>query len=508
MFTVKNQAEFIGDIRALDEKLKNVRLSSIEIERETSKIRYNFICDEVVNEDLQTLMLKEVEKITLPVFTSVEISVKKIASNDQLISNEIYRYLSETYRSISIFLKPTDINCSVVENLVQYVLRLTKDGVTYVQRNDVISKLNSHLEKKFCADFAGKTEVKELEETISLVDEEVFISELEKVEHRTIKVVDPIVIDDFNMGDMALYIEDAKEGSVTVCGVITEISEKETKNGKPFLIIHIDDTTGKANGIYFSKKSTYHKIKELAVGDAIIARGTFGEYNGRKSFTFEKINRCTFPKDFVKKEKYSKSAPKEYKVIFPEKATTVKVKTVFDEDENLPKELIENQFVVFDLETTGLEVSSNGITEIGAVKIVNGKVSEQFTTLVKPDYRISEENFKITGISEEMVKNAPKISTVLPDFMKFIDGSILVAQNADFDMKFIKYFAGADDYAVKNKVMDTMLIARECLPKLRHHDLKTLADYFGITFHHHRALSDAYCTAEVFIELMKMKNKY
>ena len=507
MFTVKNSTEFISDIRAIDERLKNIRISSIEIERENRKIRYNFICDQAVDKELQESILNEVEKITLPAFTLVEITVKKIVSNSELINNEIYKFLSGKYPSISIFLKPTDIICTVVGDVVKYVLRLTKDGAEYVVKNGAMNRLNEHLSKCFCSDFAGSTEIKELDESISLLSEEVYESEIQKIEHRTIKVKDVVVIDDENMGDLALYIEDAVLGEVTVAGVITELNERETKNGKPFLIIHLDDTTGKTSGVYFSKKSTYQKIKELAVGDAIIVRGSIGEYNGRRSFTFDKINRCTFPTDFVKKDKFKKSAPREYKNIFPTPASTIKVKSVFDAEDILPEELTKNVFVVFDLETTGLDLMTNGITEIGAVKIVDGKIVEQFTTLVKPDYRISEENFKITGISEEMVKDAPKISAVIPDFMKFIDGTILVAQNAEFDLKFIKRFAGGEEYDVKNKVMDTMELARAHLPQLRRHDLATIAEHFGIVFHHHRALSDAYCTAEAFIELMKIKNR-
>lgn len=506
MFTVKSSAEFLADIKAIDPKLKNIRISSIEIERAECKIRYNFICDQAVDEQLQAKILSEVEKITSPVFTLVQISIKKIVSNDELVYNEIYKYLNEKYPSVSIFLKQTDIIVTAVGEVVKYVLRLTKDGVEYVQKNGVINKLNEFLSKRFCSDFAGSTEIKEQEESFSLLSEEVYADELQKIEHRTIKVKDVLVIDDENMGDLALYIEDATSGEVTVAGVITEITERETKNGKPFLIIHLDDTTGKTSGVYFSKKSTYHKIKELVVGDAIIVRGSIGEYNGRRSFTFDKINRCTFPTDFVKKEKYKKSAPREYKNVFPSPASIIKVKSVFDAEEVLPSELTDRVYVVFDLETTGLDFMSNGITEIGAVKIVNGKITEQFTTLVKPDYKITEENVKITGITEEMVKDAPKISTVIPDFMKFIDGSVLVAHNADFDVKFIKRFAGAEEYEIKNKVMDTVELARANLPQLRRHDLATIAEHFGIAFHHHRALSDAYCTAEAFIELMKIKN--
>jgi len=504
MFTVKSNEEFISDIRLIDERVKNIRISSIEIDRKEYKIRYNFICDTAVDEDLQRKILIEAEKITSPAFSTVEISVKKIVSNDQLVNNEIYNYLSANYPSISIFLKTTDVMSTVVGNVVKYVLRLTKDGAEYVARNGAISKLNDYLAKHFCSDFAGSVDIKEQDETVSLLSEEVYADELQKIEHRTIKVEDVVVIDDENIGDLALYIEDAVQGEVTVAGVVTDIAERQTKNGKPFLIIHLDDTTGKTSGVYFSKKSTYHKIKEITVGEAIIARGSIGDYNGRRSLTFDKINRCTFPKNFVKKDKYKKTAPREYKLIFPSEASTVKVKSVFDTEDVLPKELTENTYVVFDLETTGLDFMNNGITEIGAVKLVNGKVTEQFTTLVKPDYLITEENIAITGITPDMVKDAPKIGAVIPDFMKFIDGAILVAHNADFDMKFVKRFAGAEGYEVKNKVLDSVEIARAKLPQLRRHDLHTIAEHFGIVFHHHRALSDSYATAEAFIELMKI----
>jgi DNA polymerase-3 subunit alpha (Gram-positive type) len=91
--------------------------------------------------------------------------------------------------------------------------------------------------------------------------------------------------------------------------------------------------------------------------------------------------------------------------------------------------------------------------------------------------------------------------------MKFIEGTILVAHNAEFDMKFIKRFAGANEYEINNKYIDSVDMVRSLLPQLKRADLGTVADHFGIIFHHHRALSDAYATAEAFIELMKIKAK-
>ncbi len=506
MFTVKKGTEFINDVRALDESLKNIRISSIQVNKADLSVEYNFICDETVSAELKEKILREAEKITSKTFRGVTVTIKKIVSNDQLVNNEIYNYLSKSYPSISIFLKDTDVRSTVFGNLVKYVVRLTQDGAEYVSKNGVLNKMNEFLKTRFCSDFAGTVEIKQAEENVSLLSEQVYLDHLEKIEHRTIKVEDVVAIDDIRMGNIATYIEDVTSGDVIVCGTITDVAERMTKTGKPFFVFHIDDTTGKTSGVYFTKKATYPKIKNLKVGDCIIARGNLGEYNGRKSFTFEKINYCVFPKDFVKKDKYKKTAPAEYKTVFPEKAETIKIASVFDSD-LLPEVLTQKEYVVFDLETTGLDVMNNGITEIGAVKIKNGRVSEQFTTLVKPDYPITEEITKITGITEEMVAKSPRITAVIGDFMKFIQNTTLVAHNADFDMKFIKRFAGAEDYEVKNPVLDTLELARAQLPFLRRHDLHTLADHFGIVFRHHRALSDSLATAEIFIELMKEKSK-
>lgn len=506
MYRTLDSTEFISSVRVLDPILKNIKISSVEIDKNTREITYVFICDNTVGDELKEKILKQAELISPPVFSAVKIIVKKIVSNAELINTEIFRFITENYPSLSIFLKPTDVVTAEVGDVVKYVLKLTEDGVEYALRGGVIKKLNEFLSKRFCSEFAGSTQIKQADETVSLLSDEVYYEEVRKIEHRTIKVNDMVVVDDVTMDTVALYIEDATSGQVTICGKITDISERVAKNGKPFFIIHIDDTTGSLSGVYFSKKNTLTKIRELIVGDAIIARGSIGDYNGQRRFTFDKINRCTFPADFVKKEKFKKPVPKEYKQIFPQPANTVKVKSVFDGDGKLPLELTEKEYVVFDLETTGLDVMNNGITEIGAVKIKNGKIEEQFTTLIKPDYPISDEIVKITGITEQMVKDAPKISAVIPDFIKFIDGAVLVAHNADFDLKFIKRFAGAEEYEINNQVIDSLDLARKYLSGLRKFDLHTVADKFGIVFHHHRALSDAYATAEAFIELIKIKN--
>ena len=507
MYKLKSSAEFLSEIKNLSETLKDIKISSIEVDREKNSVVYNFICEKYVPEDLRRKIAEVVSENTAPIFSEVSVNVKKIVADEKLIDVEIYKFLKENYPSIAIFLTEKDVSCESKDGLVKYTLRLSSDGAEYVRKNGAMKNLNEYLSKKFCAEFVGTTDLKPEILSVNLLSDDVYQSQLRRIEYRTIKVSGVKPIDDENMGDVAIYIEDIEDGEITVSGTITDIEERETKNGKPFFIIRIDDTTGRTGGVYFSKKATYPKIKELKVGDDIIARGNYGDYNGRKSLTIDKINRCVFPKDFVKKTKYKNPVPAEYRMVFPEKAENISVKSVFDVEEKLPEELVSKVYVVFDLETTGIERSENGITEIGAVKIVKGEIAEQFNVLVKPEYPISEENANLTGITPEMVADCPKIEDVLPDFIKFTDGAILVAHNASFDMGYIKKYAAESDYEIKNAVIDTLDLSRRYLPELNKHDLGTVAERFKIVFRHHRALSDAYATAEAFIELMKIKWK-
>lgn len=506
MSKIRSYEEFINEIRGIDERLKNAKVKSVEVDKSARSITYLFICDKPIDDALKRKIAEKAMSLTPESFREVFVKTEKIASDDQLVNLAAYDFLKKNYPSVSIFMDESDVSSSLVGNVVKYTLKLPADGADYVMKNGAMKKLDEYLSGRFCSDFVGTTEIKTDVEKVNILSEEVYESELQKIMRRTIKVKDVIPIDDPTLGDSAQYIEDLTSGAVTVCGTVTSIDERTTKNGKPFFIIHIDDTTGRTGGVYFTKKTTYQKIKEIKEGDAIIARATIGDYNGRQSLTFEKINRCTFPEDFKPESKAKKTAPRNYKKIFPEQASTVKVKSVFDEETVLPTELTDKEYVVLDIETTGLE-NSDEITEIGAVKIRNGRISEQWTTLVKPTKKLTPENVKLTGITEEMLKDAPLPEEIFPDFMKFIDGTVLVAHYADFDLSFIRREAAKEDYEVRNKILDTVIMSRTYVPGLVNNKLNVVADHFGVVFRHHRALSDAYATAEIFIELMKIKAK-
>ena len=163
-------------------------------------------------------------------------------------------------------------------------------------------------------------------------------------------------------------------------------------------------------------------------------------------------------------------------------------------------------FVVFDLETTGAKAPPCRITEIGAYRVKNGKVEDEFHTLVNPEMPIPPFIMSLTGISDAMVKEAPRFAEVVDSFLDFIGDSVLVAHNARFDMGFLNHEIGRvyEDYRLGNPSLCTVQLSRKLLPNILNHKLNTVADYFSIELlNHHRASDDAYATAKIFVNLLE-----
>lgn len=167
---------------------------------------------------------------------------------------------------------------------------------------------------------------------------------------------------------------------------------------------------------------------------------------------------------------------------------------------------LDDTYVVFDIETTGLSKGKEMITEIGAVKVADGKIIDRFSTFVNPQRPISAEITKLTGITDDMVKDAPTIENVLPEFLKFCEDTVLVAHNASFDTGFIRIAAERARLGeLHHTIVDTLELARALLPELNKHKLDIVCEHLGVTLNgHHRAVNDAEATAEVFIKFLDM----
>lgn len=168
----------------------------------------------------------------------------------------------------------------------------------------------------------------------------------------------------------------------------------------------------------------------------------------------------------------------------------------------------DDEFVVFDIETTGLSPLSCKITEIGAVLVKNDEVLSVFNTFVDPEMPIPEEITKLTGISDEMVKGAPKTEEAIKSFLGFIGDRMLVAHNASFDISFIRKAAADHKLPFTNAYLDTVSMSRFVNPDLKKHKLDTVAEYFGLgDFNHHRASDDAEMCARIFYRMVaKLEN--
>ena len=169
-------------------------------------------------------------------------------------------------------------------------------------------------------------------------------------------------------------------------------------------------------------------------------------------------------------------------------------------------DLLEGTYVVFDVETTGLSAVHDVIIELAAVKMKDGKIIDKFSSFANPHRPLSKHIVELTHITDDMLKDAPEVDEVVADFLEFIEGTVLVAHNARFDMGFLQEAVkriGREP--VKNPVLDTLELARMLFPEMRNHRLNTLSDKFGIKLEqHHRAIYDAEATGDVMWKMLQM----
>lgn len=165
-----------------------------------------------------------------------------------------------------------------------------------------------------------------------------------------------------------------------------------------------------------------------------------------------------------------------------------------------------NDYIVFDIETTGLDSTYDEIIEIGAIKVKNNKIASTFNSLIKAKNKIDEYITELTGITNEMVKDAPTIGEILPDFIKYVGNDILIGHNVNFDINFIYDNLYRNNFEVlSNDFIDTMRLSRKLLPELSHHRLVDLANYFKIdTANNHRSLKDCEITLNVYEKIKEL----
>ncbi len=166
---------------------------------------------------------------------------------------------------------------------------------------------------------------------------------------------------------------------------------------------------------------------------------------------------------------------------------------------------LDEEFVCFDIETTGLKVNREAITEIGAVILSHGEIKERFQTFVNPNRKLTPEIIGLTGITDEMLKGAPELKEALTEFLKFVDGRPLAAHNAEFDIGFIRAGCRKVGLEFHPTYVDSLILAQNLLPHLSKYKLDIVAEELDLpAFQHHRASDDGATVGYMLIPFWKM----
>lgn len=344
-------------------------------------------------------------------------------------------------------------------------------------------------------------------------------------------------------------------GVVAICGDIFKKEIIETKTGRKIVTFFITDYTSSIVVKFFPrpkeadkiideiKEGLYCKVRGEAINDpyakevVIMAKDIVKSSKIEKMDTAEEkrvelhlhtqmsaMDAVTSTSDLVKRAAkwgHQAIAITDHGVVqaYPEAMEAAKsnnIKVIYGieaylVDDGVPIVINEQNrnlndtYVIFDIETTGLSSINDKIIEIGAVKIEDGTVVDKFSEFVNPQIEIPLNIVELTSITDDMVENAPTIDKVLPKFMKFIGDSVVVAHNASFDTSFIKNNCINQGLEFKNPIMDTVSLCRFLFPELKRFKLDTVAKHLGISLeNHHRAVDDAKATCDILLHCFKL----
>ncbi len=494
---------YLEEIRTA-EGLKRAVLKKIEVNGSQAVF---FLATDTKYNDEDVAHAKAVTAQFTPQGLISDVKILKAVPSAEGIRRAVLEILKNSFPAVAAFISQDDVEVVIENGGGNFVIGIGGGTERVTATDTLLDKLSAELMREFPGVWYGKFRSVEKPqaqiETDDLPPEELLIAP------RYFKI-DEFVAIDGGAPKLALYLADLNKEAqdVTVCGVISFLEEKTTKSGKPYFSMNIGDGTSTLRFAYFTKKATLEKVRGLKSGDSVCVTGDNELYNGMLSFRAKQINFGRAPLNFVPEARPSRPVPPKYKTVFPAPASDFVQSGLF-ENTALPEALLHREFVVFDLETTGLNnVPSAGgmdrIIEIGAVKIKDGQISEKFSSFVACPVKLSAEIVKLTGITDEMLVGAPDVKDVIADFFKFAAGTTLVGHNVQFDYKFIRYYGEKEGYLFEQKQYDTVSFAQEIL-RLSNYKLNTVAEHFGFTFNHHRAYDDAFVTAKIFLALAKLK---
>ena len=478
----------------------------------TFTLMYPETVGEISNDDRKKIY--EFIKNYLNLNGKLFLKFRKSYLDKEFILKEILQFVKNNYFSVFSYVKNENF---LIENNNCYInvtIRLAKNIFENIDDAKFEKELTDYLNSRFCAEFSVnilKTEEVEFTGVIEKRLEKVF--EENRVEKTPrYKVLEPVMLVGKEFYFEPEYIGNIKgeKTSVILAGRVQNINKKTfTKKGKTpiekaYYTFILNEGKESINVVYFCPKSNEDKMDKLINGDTIVLMGDIKNgYSGSLTMYARSIALCEMPANIYEKEadKPVKVMQHGYKVVSPEKVLSLEQGNLFAIGPVYNKHIYDNNFVVFDVETTGLDADTCEIIEIGAAKIENGKITEKFQTLIKPSKPISDLITNLTGIDNSMVEDAPNIEDAIKDFHYFCENTILVGYNVSFDIKFVQNAGRPVDCPFNNEIEDAMALAREKL-RLGNYKLKTVVNELDIKLDNaHRAYNDALATAKAYLKL-------
>lgn len=468
------------------------------------------------------------------------VNFKKSFLEENLINNEIVNYISKSYHSVNCLYKPNDLE--IIKENINFITinqKIGKSLLKTINEEEYSNNLKNYLENNFCAEFNVNIIEKEDEILDSFIKETIIPKQKKVIKRFEVYNTKKLFGED-DIPSFPEYIGNinSEKENVILAGKILNFERKEFIKKKNrelenppkniYIKFTLSDNYNKISCIYFSTKTNEKKLLELKDGMEVLLKGNVKSFNNKFDYTIKSIYFCELNKKIEKENNislkenilnnkdikqldniidneisstiYRNQEITTYKRIKPEIYHSNIQSNLFVQ--NVTKEIFKNkEFVVFDLETTGLNFNTDEIIEIGAVKIKNGIITETFETLIKPKNPIPVEATKVNNITNEMVKNSPNLEDVLDDFYFFSKGCVLVAYNINFDYSFINFYGKQNGLLFDNEQVDALAVARNKL-FLKNYKLSTVVKYLNIELiGAHRAINDTIATAKAFIEL-------
>lgn len=499
----------LAEIRSASPNLKNAIMHAPVLYKAHRMVTVSLITDAAFTEADKAAAFKIIRR-NVPEYFDCKVEISKLSPDCEMVKRKVLECVEAYSKTIFATLSEGDVSVEKTTDGFKFTI----NTVSSLACGNVCEKVTEHLKNCYCGKFSG--ECKAVDKKLENLEIEEKPDEIEfEIPIRKFDIEDFEIFEGDKIRKTATYIADLNFAAeeVVICGTVDDLRERSYvgKNGqeRKYLSLIVNDGTASGYVTYFIRQKNAEKIKRLKIGDSIVCTGANEEYKGNLRYTAKTIDFGRPPRGFVPEKRASKPVPMYYHFVTPQPFNDME-QTDFLSEYSIPECLKMREFVVFDLETTGLNTSSasgnmDKIIEIGAFKIINGEIKQSFTTFINPERRLSDEIIALTGITEDMVANAPTYEQVMPDFYKFCNGSILVGHNiVGFDFKFVDYYCARLGYTLDRKIIDTIPLSQELL-RLSNYKLNTVADHFNIVFNHHRAIDDALTTAKIFIELIKFK---